>query len=182
MVVSNKPLFAMTANDLMSRQLVLLAQDMSLKGAAHLLYQSDVSGAPVVDGAGRCIGVLSAMDFVHMAEEDRRTRRDPCPCPQEAAFTSSQIMEDESEKAQTVRDVMKQPVQVLPNTNIGELAKMMRESHTHRVIVCDGEGRPVGLVSAMDVLGAVAQAYQTDENSDQASRPEQVDNLVALGP
>ena len=45
----DKPLACLTAADLMSRDLVLVPQEMSLQGAAHLLSRSHVSGAPVVD-------------------------------------------------------------------------------------------------------------------------------------
>jgi nucleotide-binding universal stress UspA family protein len=40
----------------------------SLREAAQLLRRARISGAPVVDDEGRCIGVLSAADFVRSAE------------------------------------------------------------------------------------------------------------------
>ena len=64
MTTASTPLLARTAADLMSPTVVTIPQDMSLRGAARLLAQADVSGAPVVDAAGRCVGVLSARDFV----------------------------------------------------------------------------------------------------------------------
>src|SRR5262249_54031616 len=44
-----------------------------------LLCQNSISGAPVVDAQGRCVGVLSAMDFVRLAG-----RRDAPTAPQSA--------------------------------------------------------------------------------------------------
>jgi predicted transcriptional regulator len=162
MIVTNKPLFALTANDLMSQSLVLVPQEMSLQGAAHLLTQSQVSGAPVIDAEGRCIGVLSSMDFVHMVEQNSHPRR-PCESPSEEVFTSSQIVKSEDEKY-LVRDHMTaDPVLVSPNTNIGELAQMMMNAHIHRVIVATEEGKPVGIVSTMDILAALAHAYKVQE-------------------
>lgn len=71
------------AADLMSRDVVTIPQDMSLRAAAHLLFQNQISGAPVVDADGRCIGVLSAADFVRWAEEGGHGAEDvPLPaCP-----------------------------------------------------------------------------------------------------
>jgi CBS-domain-containing membrane protein len=40
---------------------------------------------------------------------------------------------------------------------VGELARVMRDAHIHRVIVLDALRRPVGVVSSMDVLAAVAR-------------------------
>jgi CBS domain-containing protein len=137
---------------------------MSLKGAAHLLWQSQVSGAPVVDEEGRCVGVLSSMDFVHLAEEEKKHAM-PEYHRCEAAFTSSQIMDPEAAPTCQVCDVMDHdPVLASPSTNIGELSQMMRDAHIHRVIVCDGEGRPLGLVSSMDIISAVAQTYQVEQH------------------
>lgn len=61
----DKCLHSLTAADLMSRNLVLVPQDMSLQGAARLLSRAQVSGAPVVNENGRCVGVLSTTDFLH---------------------------------------------------------------------------------------------------------------------
>jgi CBS domain-containing protein len=159
----NKPLFALTANDLMTQTLVIVPQEMSLQGAAHLLMQSQVTGAPVVDETGKCIGVLSSMDFVHLVDKNAHGKR-PCDCRGSGIFSSSQIVEFEEEEPQLVRDFMTaNPVTISPSTNIGELAQMMLDAHIHRVIVCSGEGRPIGLVSSTDILAAVARAYQTQE-------------------
>jgi CBS domain-containing protein len=50
------------------------------------------------------------------------------------------------------------PVTAPAATLIGELARMMLDAHIHRVIVVDTQRRPVGVVSATDLLAAIAQA------------------------
>jgi CBS domain-containing protein len=67
-----KPFFDLTAEDLMTRDVVTIPEEMSLPAAARLLSQNQISGAPVVDADGRCIGVLSATDFIHRAKEGDR--------------------------------------------------------------------------------------------------------------
>jgi CBS domain-containing protein len=69
MLRKQKPLLELNATDLMSRQPVMICQDLPLREVAHLLLKKQISGAPVVDAAGRCIGVLCATDFVRWAEE-----------------------------------------------------------------------------------------------------------------
>src|SRR3712207_3607702 len=66
------PLMARTAGDLMTEVLVTIPQDMSLQAAAHRLALHQISGAPVVNDDGVCVGVLSATDFVHLVEQGRR--------------------------------------------------------------------------------------------------------------
>lgn len=71
-------LFALTAADVMSRDLVVIPREMSLEGAARMLSRSGVTGAPVIDSEGRCIGVLSATDFMtraeHLQNQDKKKR------------------------------------------------------------------------------------------------------------
>jgi CBS domain-containing protein len=71
-----KPLLELTAQDLMSEDLVVLTETMSLREAARQLVRNQISGAPVVDAAGRCVGVLSASDFLRLAEK-RETATEP---------------------------------------------------------------------------------------------------------
>ena len=60
----NQPL---TAGDLMSRDVETIGADLPLRDAAVRLAQLEVHGAPVVDGEGRCVGVLSVTDIARWA-------------------------------------------------------------------------------------------------------------------
>ena len=81
MTTFTKPLLALIADDLMTDSVTLIPREMSIQAAAHLLHQAKVSGAPVVDDVGRCVGVLSAGDFLVLAAgddwPDRRFRGNP---------------------------------------------------------------------------------------------------------
>src|SRR6266852_6213274 len=56
MAMNQATLFAATAQDLMSRQVHSIHENMPLQAAAHLLSQAQITGAPVVDDVGRCVG------------------------------------------------------------------------------------------------------------------------------
>jgi len=71
MTTTTRTFLDLAATDLMSRDVVTIPRTMLLREAAHLLRQADATGAPVVDERGRCVGVLSAVDFLRWAEEDR---------------------------------------------------------------------------------------------------------------
>ncbi len=143
------------AADLMTQSVVLVPREMSLCAAARLLAQAHVSGAPVVNEDGRCIGVLSNTDFLHYAEREGR-RRGPCRAE---AMHAWQIVADEASGDERVSDCMtRDPVTVPPQTPIQQLARMMIDAHIHRLIVVDKDERPIGIVSSTDILAAVAQA------------------------
>ncbi|MCI0738694.1 MAG: CBS domain-containing protein [Gemmataceae bacterium] len=146
--------------DLMSRNVVLLPKEMSLPGAAHLLAQASVSGAPVVNEQGRCIGVLSNTDFVHFTDKSK-TRKQPCldrVCDSWDSVSPDMPSGEQVADEQVANYMTKDPVTVLPHTTIRELARMMIDAHIHRVIVVDKEKRPIGIVSSTDILAAVAHA------------------------
>ena len=158
MRTANKRLLALTAADLMSDPVVTLPKEMSLQGAAHMLSRFSISGAPVVDGNGRCIGVLSTTDFVSWAEKGegaaKRSRAGSC-----CAHTAWQVLDIETiPEGEVSRYMTANPVTASPVTRIADLARMMTDAHIHRVIVVDEQGRPVGVVSSTDILAALAYA------------------------
>ncbi len=154
MIATLQPLLSRKAGDLMSQTLLVFPREMSLAGAAHLLSQSNVSGAPVVNDDGQCVGVISATDFVHLAETNRPLVR----AARESVY-SWQILDAEPAGEGTVEDAMnRDPVMVTPATPIAVLARMMINAHIHRVIVVDDKQHPIGIVSSTDILAAVAQA------------------------
>jgi CBS domain-containing protein len=69
----------LTAEDLMARDLVRLPEGMPLRDAARLLLHNHIGGAPVVDSDGRCVGVLSAIDILRLAEKRADVLRPTAP-------------------------------------------------------------------------------------------------------
>jgi len=155
-VTSHKPLLEMTAADLMSRDLITISRHMTLHGAAHRLSQSHVSGAPVVDDDGRCVGVLSATDLVRWLDVG-------CPQPgrsgcQKGEYHSpwqmpeAEVLPDDEVSCHMTTDV----VTASDKAGIGDLARLMVDAQIHRIVILDSNGRPAGLVTGTDILAAVA--------------------------
>jgi CBS domain-containing protein len=149
-------LLQLTANDLMSREVVMLPKEMSLRVAAHLLAQNQISGAPVVDLEGRCIGVVSATDFMRWTEKGADAARGAtagaeCHC-------AWQLLDVENLPLDQVGACMtRDPVMVSPQTSIVTVARHMLDAHIHRVVVADAQRRPIGVVSSTDLLAAIAR-------------------------
>ena len=157
MRTTTKALLSLTAHDLMSTSVTTIPQMMSLQGAAHRLSQFGVSGAPVVDAQGHCVGVISAHDFVAYAEKGNHAAKRPGH--EACAHTAWQVIDIEELPVDEVRRFMTaDPVTVTPATLVADLAQMMVDAHIHRVVVVDAENRPVGIVSSTDILAAVAHS------------------------
>jgi CBS-domain-containing membrane protein len=160
----DRPLLSLTAADVMSPTVLTIPENMSLQGAAHLLAQAQVSGAPVVNADGRCVGVIAAHDFVALADKGTRPARQPgqadCYCSAWQITVDDELPDDVVKNCMTV-----DPVTVLPGTRLGALAQMMVDAHIHPLIVLDRTGRPTGVVSSIDVLAAVARAAKANESA-----------------
>jgi CBS domain-containing protein len=152
-----------TACDLMTHPVLTIPRKMPLREAACLLLRDRHGGAPVVDEQGRCVGVLSSTDFMRIASqrEDAAPTQieEPHPAQPNGFSTDWQVVDVDKLPAEEVRRyMMADPVTVLPGASIRMLARMIRDAHMHRVIVVDGEHRPMGIVTARDIMDALADA------------------------
>src|SRR5690554_6287244 len=57
------------AQDIMQTELVTVRRGDSLREAMELMVDSHVTGLPVVDGRGRCVGVVSITDVLGLEYE-----------------------------------------------------------------------------------------------------------------
>jgi CBS domain-containing protein len=58
------PSGALTARDIMSREIVTVASDMLVEDAAKLLAYHNISGMPVEDPDGKVVGIVSEADVI----------------------------------------------------------------------------------------------------------------------
>ena len=130
-----KSLLALTAGDLMISPVVTIPEGTSLREAARLLHRSGISGAPVVDQEGKCIGVLSSNDFVTWAGTEGQEIRFLAPW-------GEMIDVEDSPDTEISHYMTAQPVTVAPTTPVGDLAQKMVDAHIHRVLVVAEQGRP----------------------------------------
>jgi CBS domain-containing membrane protein len=166
MLVMTKPFLALVAKDLMNGELTTIPRDMGMQAAARRLGQMHVSGAPVVDEQGRCVGVLSSNDFVSCCASNRarcakhRAEANCGPCTFPDCVGSEWQMVNVTEGVEgMVRDYMTpDPVTAPPETTIARLAQMIVDAHVHRIIIVDRQGHPVGIVSTTDIVAAVGRA------------------------
>jgi CBS domain-containing protein len=75
MIATTKAVRDLNASDLMTTKVVRLPENMALRDAARLLLQNQISGAPVVDVNGKCVGVLSSADFLRLTEKRARANQ-----------------------------------------------------------------------------------------------------------
>lgn len=67
---TKRPLKELTAGDLMNRDLITVSHKTSLREAGRLLLLHQISGLPVVEPGGTCVGVLSTTDLLRWAIQE----------------------------------------------------------------------------------------------------------------
>ena len=151
-------LLSLTVADVMCRELLEISVHDTIEHAAAVFAERQVSGAPVVDETGRCVGVLTSGDFV------RREAIRAAACEESLAQQEHQLAGGEGgdpihidvAREDIVSRYMSPAVQtVKADALLITAARIMDAEHIHRLIVVDGKGFPVGLLSSIDVVAAV---------------------------
>ncbi|MGE5270201.1 MAG: CBS domain-containing protein [Thiohalocapsa sp.] len=148
----------MQARDLMTRDIVAVSPETPIRDVAQLLLQRQVSAAPVVDAAGRVIGMVSEGDLIGRGEAERRVRRDWwLALLADSAPPADDFLARLHHPQRTARDVMSTPViSIGETTEAAEIAALLAQYRIKRVPVVS-DGRIVGIVSRADLLRVLAQ-------------------------
>jgi len=125
--------------DLMQRKVKTIGADSTVADAIVSLADAHISGMPVVDAAGKVIGIVSSTDLLTAeAEADD-------PGARQSLFENT-----------SVRDIMTpRPYTVGPEEDVREAACQMLYGEVHRLFVTEGE-KVVGIITTTDIVRAVA--------------------------
>lgn len=149
---------ANTARGLMTDNPVSLSEHATLRDAAVFLTRRSISAAPVINDAGRPVGVLSRTDIIRFSSG----------VPGAPQLLGEFINEAKSLSDSTrlnsvvVRQVMTPVVlSVDLDASLAEVCEKMLSHKVHRLFVIDGEGVLVGVISALDVLRCLTRQLAT---------------------
>jgi CBS domain-containing protein len=125
----------------------------------RVLRENELPGVPVIDAEGRCVGIVTEADLV--LPDDQGDLHIPHYVN---LFGGTVFLEPLSRFEQRLRkafasnaaDMMtSDPDTVSPDTTVREAARLIHESGHNRLPVVE-DGRLVGVVTRVDVLGALA--------------------------
>jgi CBS domain-containing protein len=150
---------AETAADLMTANPVSVREDASVKEAIALLIDRGYSAAPVIDDAGRPVGVLSRTDVI-VHDREKVDYLEPLPEFYDRSELTAAAHEHLGEGFQVekvdptrVGDIMTPAVfSVAPDAPAARVVAEMLNLKVHRLFVVDANGVLVGVISALDVL------------------------------
>jgi len=137
-----------TARYLMTDNPISINEHATLQDAAAFLARRGISAAPVINDAGRPIGVLSRTDIARLTSVVPETPR------MLGDFVNEWTMKDPADCEHIpVRQVMTpQVLSVALDASLAEICQKMLGHRVHRLFVIDRHGILVGVISALDVL------------------------------
>jgi CBS-domain-containing membrane protein len=143
-------LHQLTAGDLISGEIIVVQSTDTMHQAACKLAEQSVGLAPVVDEAGRCVGVISSRDFIAF-EVDRTGDALPAHAKQANLSSDATCMPWDS-----VARFMATAVQTVSfDLPMRRICEIMLAEHIHHLIVLDEQTKPIGVVSTLDVISAL---------------------------
>jgi CBS-domain-containing membrane protein len=139
--------------EIMTREVLTVTPETSLRELAKILSDSNINGVPVVDDEGDVVGVVCESDLVE--------HNKPLHIPTVFVILDSIIplenpwrLQKEFKRiaATTVRDIFSKPaVCVEPDTDLQEVALIMSDQKKYTIPVLD-RGKLVGVVGKADVI------------------------------
>jgi CBS domain-containing protein len=126
--------------DVMKAPALTVRESARVPEAARLMHDQHLKRPPVVDDAGHLVGVLGRFYILSSIASGyaRRTAPRTVPLPQEH---------------RTVGEIMERGVPTVAETTpLGDVVERLLDSAVHEVIVVDAEWRPVGIITAANVL------------------------------
>jgi CBS domain-containing protein len=148
---------ATTAADMMRENPISINEGATVQEAIKLLTEHGFSAAPVIDKAGRAVGVLSRSDLiVHDREKNEYVPKDVMRHDEHTlndATGSTKGFQIVNVDRTRVREIMTPAVfSVTPGTPAQTVVRELLALAVHRLFVVDDTGVLVGVVTATDIL------------------------------
>lgn len=150
----------MRVEEIMQRDVVTVRPHDSIETVLAVLRDHQLPGVPVVNDAGRCVGIVTEADLV-ISQEERDLH-----LPHHFSLLGGVVwlepfkgFEDRLRKAMAtdVEEMMTpDPVTVAPDATVQEAARIIAEQRHNRLPVVE-HGRLVGVVTRLDVLEALTR-------------------------
>ncbi len=152
----------MQAKDIMTPQVITVSPTTPVAQVAHILRERHISGVPVVNEAGKVVGLVTEIDLIK--------RHARLHFPVYLPFLESLVFLESPRHYQeevrrvlgtTAQEIMTKPVRTArPDTDVKDIATMMVEERSNPIPILDETGALVGIVSHTDIVRLVEQAEE----------------------
>jgi CBS domain-containing protein len=138
----------------MTQPVITVTPETTIIKAANTMLQRHISGLPVVDAAGKLVGIISEGDFIRRSEIGTQRKR--------GRFlkfilgSGKEATDFVHEHGRKIAEIMTpEPLTIDEDTDLEEIVGLMEKNNVKRLPVMRG-GKLVGIVSRSNLLQAVA--------------------------
>jgi CBS domain-containing protein len=146
--------------DIMDSSPATVRTDTPVEELVAVLREHGLPGVPVVDSDGRCVGIVTEADLVLPDDQGDLHLPHYINLFGGTVFLESLGRYEQRLRkafASTAEDMMtRDPDTVTPDATAKDTARLIHETGHNRLPVVDEDGRLVGVVTRLDVLGALA--------------------------
>jgi len=147
----------MQARDVMVSPVITVGKSTTVREVATILLEKRISAVPVVDDAGKVVGIVTEGDLIHRAEAG--TERPYSWWAHFLTGDATMAADYARSHARRVEDVMTTDlVSATPEMPLHAIATLFEERHIKRVPIVNKEGNLVGIVSRRNLIQVVASA------------------------
>jgi len=153
---------SLKARDVMSSEVFLLTENMTLLEASEQLKKRRHSGAPVIDSTGKLVGTFSLRDLTGVKKGEKVVPPANKPTRQEtldSGIISAEALKHIRDNALALEKVADRMTRNAPsvteNASLIDVARLMCHFHTHRIPVTSATSQLTGIITTMDVLAAL---------------------------
>ena len=144
----------MRAHQIMTRQVITVTPETTIPEAANTMLQRHISGLPVVDAAGKLVGIVSEGDFIRRSEIG--TQRQRGRFMKFILGAGKEATDFVHEHGRKIAEIMTpEPIAISEETDLEKIVELMEKNDVKRLPVVR-EGKLVGIVSRANLLQAVA--------------------------
>jgi CBS domain-containing protein len=144
----------MRAHQIMTRPVITVTPETTIVDAANTMLQRHISGLPVVDAAGKLVGIISEGDFIRRSEIG--TQRKHGRFLKFILGPGKAATDFVHEHGRKVAEIMtREPLTITEDTALEEIVELMEKNHVKRLPVTR-DGLIIGIVSRANLLQAVA--------------------------
>ena len=148
----------LTAKELMTDNVIAVTPDTEVRELAKILSENRISGAPVLDGQGKIMGVVTESDLIF---QSKRVHIPTAVTILDAFF----FLEDPDNMEKEMKKMAGTKVVDIYSTNIitvhqdaglDEIATLMAEKNIHTLPVVNDEQKLVGVIGKTDIIRVIA--------------------------
>nr|WP_317429544.1 CBS domain-containing protein [uncultured Mitsuokella sp.] len=144
----------MLVKDIMTKNVITVKKDASIREIAQTIVDHDISGLPVVDEEGKVCGIVSEGDLMRK-EFAPELPDELCILGAVIYYSGLREYQDAFRKIAAISAeqlMTKKVVAVHEDDDVSKVAKIMYDKHVKRVPVLDGEKHLLGIVSRRDIV------------------------------